>query len=258
MHENVFEACAFGSDPQGLKSFPGLKRKLPEDMQMDDIVSLSVPRTGAMELSPVTSDKKNENENEEESSELGSCSCVDEPSTSTIISSCDSESESSDPCSNPDSTSIGSPSLTHKLTTTTRPSPLSPPSISSSSSTSPPPTPPSFLRSSTGITNRQTGHQIAQSVPNSVTPTLGIASIEALDAGKGPDFSDKSRRRESRTCPSKTTTVRAAWSRTTIWLRLDPVVVRARPRRKGRSIERVRGGGGGEGEGEESESDMVV
>ena len=42
----------------GLKSFPGLKRKLPEDMQMDVIVSLSDPRTGAMELSPVKSVKK--------------------------------------------------------------------------------------------------------------------------------------------------------------------------------------------------------
>ncbi|KAA0039491.1 defective in cullin neddylation protein 1 [Cucumis melo var. makuwa] len=59
----VSKLCVSGdSESQsGLKSFPGLKRKLPEDMQMDDIVSLSVPRTGAMELSPVTSDKKNEN-----------------------------------------------------------------------------------------------------------------------------------------------------------------------------------------------------
>ncbi|KAG6602497.1 DCN1-like protein, partial [Cucurbita argyrosperma subsp. sororia] len=42
----------------GLKILPGLKRKLPEDLQMDGRVSPSDPTTGSMELSPVTSIKK--------------------------------------------------------------------------------------------------------------------------------------------------------------------------------------------------------
>ncbi|XP_023533447.1 uncharacterized protein LOC111795323 isoform X2 [Cucurbita pepo subsp. pepo] len=42
----------------GLKILPGLKRKLPEDLQMDGMVSPSDPTTGSMELSPVTSIKK--------------------------------------------------------------------------------------------------------------------------------------------------------------------------------------------------------
>ncbi|XP_022989824.1 uncharacterized protein LOC111486895 isoform X2 [Cucurbita maxima] len=42
----------------GLKILPGLKRKLPEDLQMDGMVSPSDPTTGSMDSSPVTSIKK--------------------------------------------------------------------------------------------------------------------------------------------------------------------------------------------------------
>ncbi|KAL4017566.1 hypothetical protein IC575_021121 [Cucumis melo] len=52
------ESGVFEDSLSGLKFFPGLKRKLPEDMQMDGIVSPSDPRTGAMEFTPVTSVKK--------------------------------------------------------------------------------------------------------------------------------------------------------------------------------------------------------
>ncbi|XP_023550121.1 DCN1-like protein 1 [Cucurbita pepo subsp. pepo] len=52
------QSGVFEDSLPGLKSFPGLKRKLPEDMQVDGIMSLSDPRTGSMELIPVTSVKK--------------------------------------------------------------------------------------------------------------------------------------------------------------------------------------------------------
>ncbi|XP_022134354.1 uncharacterized protein LOC111006635 [Momordica charantia] len=52
------ESQSFEDSLPGLKFFPGLKRKLPEDMQMDGMVSLGDSRTGFMELSPVTSIKK--------------------------------------------------------------------------------------------------------------------------------------------------------------------------------------------------------
>lgn len=54
LYKALFYCCIVS----GLKFFPGLKRKLPEDMQMDGIVSPSDPRTSAMEFTPVTSVKK--------------------------------------------------------------------------------------------------------------------------------------------------------------------------------------------------------
>ncbi|XP_022955115.1 uncharacterized protein LOC111457165 isoform X3 [Cucurbita moschata] len=51
-------SCGGSESQSGLKILPGLKRKLPEDLQMDGMVSPSDPTTGSMELSPVTSIKK--------------------------------------------------------------------------------------------------------------------------------------------------------------------------------------------------------